>query len=236
MSSERRTAAIVGVLFVTATGFFVAGQTLHGPFLSGPDALELAAPNGRRVLAGILVELIGVLAIPLIALCFYPILERVERTVALAYIGLRILEAAALVVVDANLWTMVSLSEAFHDGTRSVSVLETQLGMLQGMNESAFLISVAIIFPLGSCLLNAVLWRTRLLPRFISGWGVVGAALLLAGSILDFFSFPPRISPTLLGVVLPAPIALQEMVLATWLIAKGVTESQAHAGPAFNGD
>jgi hypothetical protein len=222
MKSERRTAALVGVLFVAATGLFMAGQTLHGPFLSSTDALELALPNRTRIVAGILIEIGGVLAIPLIALVFYPILRRASETAALSYVGLRIMEAAALVVVDANLWAMVSLSEAFHEGTAPASTLATQLGTLQVMNESTFLISVGIAFPLGSCLLNSVLWRTRLVPRLISGCGFLGATILLVGSLCSSFGALPNISPVLYEALLVVPIATQEMVLALWLIVRGV--------------
>lgn len=224
MTSERRTAAVVGVLFIAATGFFMAGQTLHGPFLGPAEALDLAEPNRTRVVSGILLELLGVLAIPLIALVFYPILRRVSEMAALCYVGLRIIEASALVVVDANLWAMVSLSESHHAGAASAGTLATQLGTLHVMNESTFLISVAIAFPLGSGLLNGILWRTRLVPRAISGWGVLGASLLLLGSLFNTLALLPDLSPVLLELLLTVPIAVQEMVLAVWLIAKGVAQ------------
>jgi hypothetical protein len=229
MTNERRAAAIAGALFIAATGFFMAGQMLHGPFLGSADALELAQPNRTRVVAGILLELLGVLAIPLVALVFYPILRRVSEVAALSYVGLRTMEAAALVVADANLWAMVSLSEAYHAGTASAATLATQLGTLHVVNESAFLISVTIAFPLGSCLLNAILWRTRLVPRVISGWGILGAALLLLGSLLNSLALLPALSPVLFELLLTMPIAVQEMVLAVWLIAKGVAGPESRA-------
>ena len=232
MIGERRTAAVVGALFIVATGFFMAGQILHGPFLNSGDILEVTFPNRTRVVAGVLIELVGVLAIPLIALVFYPILRRASEMAALAYVGLRLIEAAALVTVDGNLWAMVSLSEAFHAGTASASTLATQLGTLQAMNESTFMISVAIAFPLGSLLLNSVLWRARLVPRLISGWGVFGAALLLVGAGLDSLAVLPALPPALLEALLTLPIAVQEMVLAGWLIGKGVAEPALTAGPA----
>lgn len=225
MTDERRTAAAVGVLFIIATGAFMTGQTMHGPFLASADVLELAYPNRMRVVVGIVTELVGVLAIPLIALVFYPILRRVAETAALAYVGLRIMEAAALVVVDANLLAMTSLSEAFHEGTVPAGTLATQLGALQATNEAAFLISVVIAFPLGSFLVNSVLWRSRLVPRVISGWGMAGAALLFVGALLDMLRLLPEVSPVLLEAGLTVPIAVQEMVLAVWLIARGVARS-----------
>lgn len=203
----------------------MAGQTLHSPFLDSAEALELAHPSRTRIVAGILLELLGVLAIPLIALVFYPILRRVSETAALSYVGLRVMEAAALIVVDGNLWAIVSLSEAFHMGTASAGTVATQLGTIQAVNASTFMISVAIAFPLGSILLNSVLWQARLVPRLISGWGMLGATLLVTGAVLDSLTLLPDLPPLLLEVVLTLPIAVQEMVLAGWLIGKGVTQA-----------
>ena len=94
------------------------------------------------------------------------------------------------------------------------------------MSESAFLNSVGIVFPIGSCLLNYVLWSARLVPRVIAGWGIFGAALLLVGSLLNSFGVLASVPAGVLEAVLSAPIAVQEMVLAVWLIAKGVTETE----------
>jgi hypothetical protein len=232
VTDVRRAASAVGALFVVATGCYVVGQTLHGPFLGSVEALELAFPNRPRVVAGLLLELVGVLAIPLIALVFYPILRLHAEALALCYVGLRLLEAAALLTVDANLWSMVSLSEAYHTGGGPAADLATQLGSLQAVSESAFLISVAIVFPIGSCLLNYVLWSAQLVPRLIAGWGMFGAALLFMGSLLNFFGLLAGVPAGVLEAVLSGPIALQEMVLAVWLIAKGVTETESSVGSA----
>jgi len=232
VANNRYTAAAVGVLFILATGCYIAGQFLHEPLLSTTDALELVFPNRNRVVAGVLTELVSVLVIPLIALVFYPILRRYAETLALSYIGLRLMEAVALLIVNANLWSIVFLSEAHYTGAADAAELAIQLSTLRAVNESAFLISVAIVFPIGSCLLNSILWKTRLVPRVISSWGVFGAILLLVGSLLHFVELLPSIPPVLLEAVLSGPIAIQEMVLATWLIAKGVDETGPQVGSA----
>jgi Domain of unknown function (DUF4386) len=68
-----------------------------------------------------------------------------------------------------------------------------------------------------------VLYRARLVPRWLSGWGLAGAALGLVATVYsgytqDFGVFTP-------STVLNIPIALQEMVLAVWLLAKGFNPS-----------
>lgn len=65
-SAHRQTAIIVGVLFIIATAFLFIGEALYKPILSAPDFLESVYPNQSRVIFGILLELICVLAMPLI--------------------------------------------------------------------------------------------------------------------------------------------------------------------------
>ena len=75
------------------------------------------------------------------------------------------------------------------------------------------------IFPLGAVILYSVFYRERLVPRWLSGWGLIGAVLYwVAGLLVMFDVITPLETP---HIMLQAPLGLQEMVLAIWLIAKG---------------
>lgn len=58
-----------------------------------------------------------------------------------------------------------------------------------------------------------VFYQSKLIPRWLSVWGLIGAILYLTVPILNLFGFAFEI--------LMLPLALQEMVLAVWLIVKG---------------
>lgn len=222
MTSDRSTAVAVGILFIVATGGYVIGQSVYAPIVGSADFLDLAYPQRARVMVGILVELLGILAIPLIALLFYPVLRRHSHGSALAYIGVRILEAVALLVALVVAWASLSMSGEYGVSTVEVATVWEVVGeAAQFLGESAFLLSVGVIFPLSALLLNGLLWRSKLVPRWLSGWGFFGAGLLLAGSLLDFFELFPAAPAVVLEVVLAGPIAVQEMALAGWLIVKG---------------
>jgi hypothetical protein len=79
-------------------------------------------------------------------------------------------------------------------------------------------------------MLNSMLWTARLVPRFVSGWGLLAATLLLTGSVLDLFDVFAGMSQTGLEITLAGPIALQEMVLAVWLITKGLDVTALRRG------
>jgi hypothetical protein len=67
------------------------------------------------------------------------------------------------------------------------------------------------------------LYQSKLIPRWISGWGLIAAILWLATTLLDLFGIISAWST--IQVVLALPIGLQEMVMAVWLIVKGFNPS-----------
>src|SRR5215467_12636746 len=60
-------------------------------------------------------------------------------------------------------------------------------------------------------------YRSRLVPRWLSGWGIAAIILMIVACLLAWFSHNPVTTYTILAL----PIGVQEMVLAVWLIAKG---------------
>jgi predicted Abi (CAAX) family protease len=74
---------------------------------------------------------------------------------------------------------------------------------------------------LGSLTLNYLLYQSKLVPRFLSVWGLIGAALVLLYGLLNLFSLDPLNMLSSILTILTLPIAAQEMVFAVWLIVKG---------------
>jgi hypothetical protein len=74
------------------------------------------------------------------------------------------------------------------------------------------------LFGLTALILNQILYQSKLIPRWLSGWGLLGAILIVAGGLAEPFGFSQR-------MLLAVPIALQEMVFAVWLFIKGFNAS-----------
>jgi hypothetical protein len=106
---------------------------------------------------------------------------------------------------------------------------------VQAVSYWTFLLSVGIVFPLTALMLNAVLYQSRLVPRFISVWGLLAAMLLLTGTVVDVFGLLSGISRSALEVILTIPIAANEIVLALWLIIRGFCPADESAGGAGRG-
>ena len=91
---------------------------------------------------------------------------------------------------------------------------------------------VAVLaFGLGALMYYWVFYRSRLVPRWLSAWGLVAIALVMVSGVLVMLRLAEPMSTT--QVVLALPIAVQEMVLAVWLIAKGFNPRAVASAPAI---
>ena len=85
-----------------------------------------------------------------------------------------------------------------------------------------------IAFGLGTLTLNYALFRTRLVPRWISVFGLLAGASILAARVMVIAGL--ELSSTIV-TIMDAPIFVEEMVVAVWLIVKGFNASALAGGP-----
>ena len=228
MNSNKKTARIVGVLFITAT-VAVALSLVFLATLFDPDYLVNGAANENQILLGVLLLLIGAFAIAMIPVLMFPIFKGHNEALALGYVVFRVLEAVVLIVGSLILLSQLTLSQEYVEaGAPDASSFQTLGTLLQGAFDWTH-VPADYAFGLGSLILSYLLYQSRLVPRWLSVWGLIGATLVLAAGLLGMFGL---ISPfSTIAVLTNLPIALFEMVLAVWLIIKGFNSSAI--APAF---
>ena len=96
MITYRRTAIVVGVLFIAAIVVLFIGEAIYQPVLDEPDYLDNAHPDRTVVIAGLLVEYTGAPAVVAISLFLFPVLKRHSEVMALGYVGFRVMEMGIL--------------------------------------------------------------------------------------------------------------------------------------------
>jgi hypothetical protein len=226
VTKRSRSATTVGVLFIIATVFFMMSKTLIDPVLGAPNYLDTALAAQRTLIAGMLVGLTGALSIPLIPAFMFPVYGRGKEAWALAYLAMRTIEALLLVISLAMTLSMLDLSAKHVEGAAGAAELTAIGAALQSTGEWAFALSVGLVFPLGALIFYGLLYRQRLVPAWLSVWGFASAVLLLVGSVLLLLELTGGVSEATLEAIVTGPIALNEMVLAVWLIAKGFNVNQ----------
>jgi hypothetical protein len=229
VSTSRTTARIVGVLFIIATVAGLLSRVLLGPVRSS-DYLSNIYANKYQVTIGALLLLIGAFAAAGIAISLYRILRRYNEGLALGAVGFRIIEGVFYTVSVVGVLLLLTLSQEFAKAVAPDSAHFETLGtLLKAGRDWASLVGILAFYP-GALMYYFVFYKSRLVPRWLSGWGVVAAALGLVAALLVLFRVTTSMSTT--QVVLNVPIGVQEMVLAVWLIVKGFRPSPAATGSA----
>jgi hypothetical protein len=229
MSPHRRTAIVVGVLFIAGD---VAG-VLNVAFTSGlfkePDYLTRIAAHQNRLVIGALCGLAMGFLLAMIPVVMYPIFRRYNRPLAMGYVVFRgAIETVTYIAGAATSLLLVALSR---DYVRAGSPDTPQFGtvgqLLLKAQKSISPDMTTIVFSLSVFMFCSLFYQSRLIPRWLSVWGLAGAVLYLAVALFDLF----RVSAGFLY----APLAVQEIVLAVWLIVKGFDFTASQAPPALSG-
>ena len=219
MNSGRRTAIVVGLLFVAATVGSILGGVVLGSALDGRDYLVGLASHESQVIVATLLFLVASTSIVGTAFLLFPFLRRHAEGLAIAYVGLRAVEAVFFVAGTVALLSMLTVSQS--DTARTANATELSLlgAALTALREWSGVIGPGIFFALGSLTLNYVLFQSRLVPRWLSLFGLGGAALGLFFGLVGILGWGSGLSSPY--ALLAIPIAVQEMVFAAWLILKG---------------
>jgi hypothetical protein len=223
MSSTRKNAVITGVLFIVAV---VAGPLLATPLtpaLDGMDYLTRISAQPNQAAGGVLLWIISALTGAGIAIALYPVLKEQSTGLALGSVIFRALEATFYLVEVVILLSLLTLGPQFAQaGAAERTSLQVIGDLLVSLRDHAALVAV-FAFCVGAFMYYYVFFQSRLIPRWLSGFGIIAIILLTTACVLALYS-GNRITSYML---LAAPIALQEIVLAVWLIAKGFDLSAA---------
>jgi hypothetical protein len=224
MSTNRRIAVVAGVLWILATvADLISRVVLVQPILGAPDYLTKISANENQVLLGALFLFIGAVAAAGIAIALYPVLRKHNEGLALGSVGFRLIEGALYLGIVVCLLMLVTLSqESASAGAPASSAYEVPAALLMAARDSLGQASV-LAFGLGALMYYWVFYQSRLVPRWLSAWGLAAIALVMVSGVLVMLRLTEPMSTT--QIVLALPIFLQEMVLAVWLIAKGFNPS-----------
>jgi hypothetical protein len=140
------------------------------------------------------------------------------------------MEGMLYIVGVVSLLALLTLSQEYAKaGAPNASSYQISGTLLLAVKNWAGQLGV-ISFTLGALMYYSVFFQSKLIPRWLSGWGFLGVALSLAAVLLVIFG---QIIPfSTVFILLQLPIGLQEMVLAVWLIAKGFDPSAIASGSA----
>jgi hypothetical protein len=214
MTTFRRSAVLIGSFFILSNVVFLLGAVIFlEPILIAPDALSLAATHRTEIVLGALLELVNAFAYLGIAVVAFPILRRRYESLALAYFGFRVLEFVMQILADLSPLVLVSLGGVVGgESAPDAGSFQAATQGLLSMRMWAFHM-ISITMGSGALLFYSMLYRTDLIPRWISIWGLAGALVVLANTLFEMFG----VSLPNLGFLMLA----NELFVGGWLIIRG---------------
>jgi hypothetical protein len=214
MSPHRKTALAAGALYVLS---FVSIPTLflYNPLRASNYIIGHGSNTG--IIVGAILEMIVALAGIGTAVALFPVVKRQNEGAALGFVATRTLEGGAILAGAACVLSLVSLQQA-GVGTNALATGHALITMY----DRIFLLSQSFIPAVNALLIGSLLYKSRLVPRWLPLLGFTGAALLVAGDGAVVFGLTAQHGAV--GVA-AFPIAIWEFSLGVYLVVKGFRPS-----------
>jgi hypothetical protein len=226
MTSSRKTALVVGVLFILTFVTSIGAVIAYGPVLSDPNYV-IGAGADTRVFLGAFLELFLIITNIGCAVVLFPLLKRQNEGVALGYVAARLVECTFILVGILSVLTIVTLRQgaAGADAGSLVTIGKS----LVATHKWTFLLGPGFVDGIGTGLmLGWLMYRSGLVSRRMALFGVVGGPLLAVSGIVVLFGVIPQQSP--LQNLATVPEIIWEAFLGLWLTFKGFNPVAPDAG------
>lgn len=221
MNTYRLNTIIVGVAFIIATGTGTAAAVLSNPILDAPDYLSQVAANEGAVLGVIFLTYLMSIACAVVGLGLYPILRKYSIGLAIGAAGFRLIESVTQVLSGLGLIALLALSREFVSaGAPDAAYFQTLGAIIHAGDEWLGNGVMLISWCIGAFMYYGIFYRYRLVPRWLSAWGLIGITLTTVASVLVMLGVIPGFGTV--QMIANLPIMPQEIVFALWLIVKGV--------------
>jgi len=233
MLSDRKAAVAAGTLILVSVAASVVGGNLILSVIKLPNYLAVVPSNKTQMLIGIFLELACAIMVIFVPLTLYPSLKQYNERIALGFIVFRSVEAIFTIVCEVAILSIVTLVLEYSKTGTSNSVDLSSLGnVIVAAHYWAYdmvCISTGIAYLIFFCMCH----QARLLPRFLTFWGLIGMPvfliLVLSGMVANHPGMLFRGEYPANIIVIPA--SLNELFLAIWLIAKGLNSFSVPVKP-----
>jgi hypothetical protein len=219
--SMRKTAIVVGVLFILTFVTSIAGALAYGPVLSDPNYVTGAGADSR-VFLGAFLELFLIITNIGCAVVLFPLLKWQNEAVALGYVTARLVECTFILIGILSVLAVVTLrQDAASADSGSLATVGKSLVVVKNWT---FLLGPGFADGIGTGLmLGWLMYRSGLVSRRMALFGVVGGPLLAASGIAVLLGVIPQGSP--LQGLATVPEIIWEAFLGLWLTFKGFNAS-----------
>ena len=226
--AEQRTARIMGAWFLATFVFSIPAFWFYDPVLSDGNYI-VGSGQDTRVAVGAVLEIFLAISGIATAVVIFPIVKRVNESVALGYIASRTVESILILVGVLSLMSVVALRQDLAAAGSSNGALIGVAGSLLVLHAQTAILGPQLCAGLGNgILLGYLMWRSRLLPRPMVMFGLIGGPLAFLGGIGVLLGAWDNPSGALIALTVLEVI--WEFSLSVWLLIRGFRPSPILTG------
>ncbi|NJB81805.1 DUF4386 domain-containing protein [Wenyingzhuangia aestuarii] len=227
---NKRNSRIAGTLILLG---IITGILSIIPSIDNEKYLEIVYLNKNTVLIGALFQFLLIPIYISFSLILFPILKQYSSFLSIGFVGFRFMAGVFQLIGIILLPTYILLSEKYLTEISSdLKFYETIGQILKNTRDLVNHLGVIIATGLGNLLFYAILYKQKNIPTWISIWGIAGNILIMTAGFLFFFQLLTVISTEY--IIITTPLLLQEVILAIWLIKKGITNPKKTYSIKFN--
>ena len=214
MRTYRLYAVMAGALYILGTVAGVLSVVAVGGFPDEDFLARMAADPSRLTLGAFFIFTMG-FSLAAMTLFLYPLFRKDSEPLAMGMVLFRGAFEGTWYILSALIWVTLGalIKEIASAGADSAALQAIGNVALQAEDKLGDIGTFAFI--IGAACLYTSFYRTRLIPRWLSVWGLIGTVPFVAYYLLHFFDIDPGLMPLVL------PLAVQEMVMGLWLIIAG---------------
>jgi hypothetical protein len=217
MTSSRKTALAVGVLFLLTFITSIGAVFAYGPILSDASSIT-GSGSDTRVYFGAFLELVLIVTNIGCAVVLYPLLKRQNEGLALAYVAERIVEGTFILIGLLSLLAIMTLRQTAAGADAGTLVAIGRA--LRSIHDWTFLLGPSFADGIGTgAILGYLMYRSGLVGKRMALFGLVGGPLLVGSAVAVLLGVVPQGS-VLTGIA-TAPEFIWELFLGLYLTFKG---------------
>lgn len=224
LDARMLTSRLIGSLFLAGFLTYGTGNALVTSVVGGEDFLASVPAHASMLALGGFLMLLNTAVDIGKAVLFFPVVDQYGRKTALSYLAAMIIQVVLMAAGALALLMLIPLARESADAGSGNDGWATALANLAvDANELGYQAG-QLTLSVGAFVLVVLLYRTRLVPRWLAGLGLVGYVAHAAGSAAEIFGVH-------ISLVLLIPGALFEIGLAGWLLVKGF-DPEVYEGPS----
>jgi hypothetical protein len=212
----RKTSLVAGILYLVTFISSIPAVLLLAPVLNNPNYI-ISAGADFQVICGISLDLVNALAAIGTAVALFWVVKRQNESFALGFVITRLVECTTIIIGVVCILAVVTLRQTVGGvGTDSAALVAVGQGLV-AVRGWTFTLGPSLMPALNALMLGTLMYRSKLVPRFISIGGLIGFPLQLSAAILTIFG----INNTIWQGIAVAPIFYWELAIGLWMAIKG---------------